>query len=874
MKSAVFRYGLLLTGILAISALQGQTVVYTFDSDTSLEGWVSNDKGRWAITNSGVIAGTASLQHAFDNTQAGNDFIFHPFPFILNFTDTLVWQFKVRHGYLPSSANRWLFYLSSGGASDCQACTESALAVGVNLTGSNDGLHLYQIDTSGVHALTQGIFNWENNIGTSTGQVKVVRLPNGMYQLWAASSSSSQLQLCETVQSTFIPAACYFGISYTYSSSQDRKLWIDDISISTKPLQNVRFRVDTFYFVSSHRLLVHFNKPINPATINGNINFSPAISNINFDVGCQQVVISFPDDTESISGRLLLGQVRAWDGEVLADTAVPVSFIKTQAFDVVFSELMIDPTPAQGLPAFEYIECYNRSNHNILMSKWSLSNGSSSVVLPDILLPTGEYLLLVAKDARGAFDMIKHVSYCLPSSFLNNEKGSLWLFNDKGEIMSYGQYRNSYIDEKYKRDGGWSLEIIDADNPCGGSDNWAVSRSLLGGTPGFPNSVAGKNPDNQRPYLCQLALPNDTTCILFFNEPLHPRSLSPDNYMISSLSHPVRVGFYQNEGRAIELNFDSYLQDNMSHSIALSREIADCVTNPVVDTLPQIQLPQAPDSGEVVINEVLFETDDTLVEFIEIYNTTDKFLDAGSLFFCRTDTTTGVVEACTQPLPKGLLIAPNAYLAITNDADKLLKSYATPVSQAVFTWGQLFTLPNQGASLELRRGDDKIIDRVYYSPKLHFPLLLQTRGVSLERINPLVSGVDPGNWHSAAAAVGYATPGYKNSQAITVRKTNDRWLQLRNTTFSPNNDGVDDILVMDIISPEPAAMVTLSLYSADGRWLRHIAYQQYIGNETTFTWDGTVNGRLLPPGIYIIYARLMSSKRILGELKKTCTLVY
>lgn len=874
MLPAMFRIGILLMGISWIGCMHAQVVSYTFEDDSSLTGWNTNDRNRWEVARNGVITGTGSLHHAFDNNQAGTDYFFHTYPLWLNFQDTIVWQFKIRHEYLPSSANRWTFYLASGSPTGCLSCGDVALAVGVNLNSSDDALNLYIFDGAGAHQLTSGIFNWEKSIGTATGIVKVVWLPRGSYQLWASSGVSNQLQLCEEVKSTLIPASCYFGISYTYSSAQDRKLWIDDISISTKPLQSARFRVDTFYFVSSHRLLVHFNKPINPATVNGNINFSPTISNINFDVGCQQVVITFPDDTESISGRLLLGHLRAWDGEALSDTAVSVSLIKTQAFDVVFSELMIDPTPTQGLPAFEYIECYNRSNHNVLMSKWSLSNGSSSIVLPDVLLPAGEYLLFVAKDARGAFDTIKHVFYCLPSSLLNNEKGSLWLFNDKGEIMSYVQYRNSYIDEKFKQEGGWSLEIIDADNPCGGSGNWAVSRNLLGGTPGFPNSVAGKNPDNQRPYLCQLALPDDTTCIFFFNEPLHPRSLSPVNYTISSLSHPVRVGFYQNDGRAIELKLDRYLQDNMSYSIALSNEIADCVTNPVMDTLPQIQLPHVPDSGEVVINEVLFETDDTLVEFIEIYNTTEKFLDAGALFFCRTDTTTGVVEAFAQPLPRGLLIAPNAYMAITNDADKLLKSYATPVPQAVFTWGQLFTLPNQGAGLELRRGDDKIIDRVYYSPKLQFPLLSQTRGVSLERINPHVSGVESDNWHSAAASAGYATPGYQNSQAIVGGENSNNWLQLRSSTFSPNNDGVDDLLIIDIHSPQPAVMITLSLYNAEGRWLRHIVYQQYLGNEATFTWDGTVRERLLPPGIYIIYARLMSSKRIIGELKKTCTLVY
>ncbi|MGC8803677.1 MAG: lamin tail domain-containing protein, partial [Bacteroidales bacterium] len=871
----VFQRGILLMGTLWAGQLQGEVISYSFENDTLLKGWIANEQGRWEVSKTGVISGTGSLHHAFDNNQAGTDYFFHAYPFGLNFQDTVVWQFKIRHEYLPSSANRWTFYLASGSPTGCLSCTEVALAVGVNLNSSDDALNLYSIDATGIHCLTRGAFNWEKSIGTGTGIVKVVWLPSGTYQLWTANAHN-QLQLCEEVKSMIVPASCYFGISYTYSSAQDRKLWIDDISISTQTTASAKLRVDTFYFTSPYQLRIHFNMPLDAGSVNGNnVSFLPVLPNILIEAACQDMLITFPEEAgKGISGQLYLSHLRGQGTSAFRDTTLNVFYMQEQAFDVVFSELMVDPTPAQQLPAFEYIECYNRSSHDIFMSKWKLSNGYTQLTLPDIFLRQGEFLLLATKEASGFFDTIKNVVYCLPSSFLNNEKGTLWLRNANGEVICYVEYRKTYIVDKNKLEGGWSLEMIDMDNPCGGAENWTSSKNLAGGTPGFANSVVGQQPDNKRPFLKQVALPNDTTCLLFFSEPLHPRSIRVENFTFQGDMHPVHVAYYQNAGSAVALSLKEFLRNDRVDCIKLAADIADCISNPVVDTIVEFQLPQLPDSGEVVINEILFETDDTLVEFVEIYNTTGKYLDAGSLYLVRVDTITGELESYSRPLPGGLVLAPDAYLALTNDAERLQKKYYTPNPAAIFTWSKIFILPDQGGRLELCRGDGKVIDRVDYSPRLHFPLLQRSRGVSLERINAGGSGRDASNWHSAAATAGYATPGYKNSQAIAGRKNNNNWLQLSSSTFSPNNDGVDDLLILDIHSPELAVMITLSLYNADGRWLRYIVYQQYIGNEATFTWDGTVNGRLLPPGIYIIYARLMSSKRMIGELKKACTLVY
>ncbi len=55
-------------------------------------------------------------------------------------------------------------------------------------------------------------------------------------------------------------------------------------------------------------------------------------------------------------------------------------------------------------------------------------------------------------------------------------------------------------------------------------------------------------------------------------------------------------------------------------------------------------------------------------------------------------------------------------------------------------------------------------DHFAYREQMHFDLLKDKEGVSLERLSPDGASDDPRNWHSAASAVGYATPtGFKFS---------------------------------------------------------------------------------------------------------------
>ena len=58
-----------------------------------------------------------------------------------------------------------------------------------------------------------------------------------------------------------------------------------------------------------------------------------------------------------------------------------------------------------------------------------------------------------------------------------------------------------------------------------------------------------------------------------------------------------------------------------------------------------------------------------------------------------------------------------------------------------------------------------MLDSVAYSDQMHVSFLLNTEGVSLERINPHIPGFIQSNWISAAQTVNFSTPCKRNSQS-------------------------------------------------------------------------------------------------------------
>jgi len=855
---------------------------YNFENG-NLDDWQQSKPGRWEASLIQPITGLYSLHQIFDNSSADNDQISHIYPQQIDPENTICWSFRIRHTYNPSSANNWAFFLTAdhSALNMFPGAQINGIIVGVNFTGSDDLLKIWKIENGSPVVVLQSTLNWETTIADSTALIRVERTPDNNWNLkFSANGNQDNLKTAGTSIINFFPATYYFGIYYKYSSSQDQKLWIDDISIDGSFITDtVKPQIDTA-IISESAIELQFNKPVDINSVNKNnfiIKPSFEIPDTILLVDDTHLKLVFP--TKFSSGdriALNVSGVKDLKGNVMLPSVKEYVYYIPSAYDVIITEIMADPDPPVGLPPYEYIELYNRSDYPININKWGLiARNYFTTFLSDFIIPSKSYLILCSNSVKSLFEKFGTVlAYDDIMFLLTNAGTNLMLLDSNQNIISFVNYSDNWYNDDYKKSGGWSLEMIDPMNPCGGRENWAPSIDKSGGTPGRQNSVWATNPDNTSPELLNVNVPNDSDIILHFSEPLYFGIDSLSFFLNGGIGYPDNVFFPEYDISFVTLNFKKKLEAGKNYELHIKKAVCDCVGNTLTgDLIVSVVMPQQPDSFDVVINEVLFNSFPNGSEFVELYNRSDKIIDAGSLLISLMDTISGLIKNSVPVAGMGFLFFPKTYLAITGNIAGLEKFYQLKDRKTLIEQTGFPSLPDDHGIIALRTTSNRIIDQFNYSVSMHFALLASNDGVSLERLQPDNPTNSHLNWHSAAQSAGYATPGYTNSQLLPVTNKTDENIIVEPEVFTPDNDGHDDFVTVTIKPDSQGSTATINIFNSSGMLVRHLVGKQYLGSENNFTWDGTSdNNKLEPPGIYIIYALLLSENGKSSEFKKACVL--
>lgn len=826
----------------------------------------------WVGNTSDFIV-NSNLQLQSNNTVANSSYYLST---ANSMATTTQWSFWVKIDFNPSSANYIDVYLTAS-ASDLSAL--GTYGYFVRIGGTNDEICLYRKSNTGV--ITKIIDGIDDILNTSSNTMRILVTRDGsnMWNLMRDMSGTGSTYTSEgTITDATYTTTSYFGFFVKQSTASFfQKHFFDEIEIKTYVPDVTPPQIQSTVTTSSNSVDILFNEPVDAAS-------SQLIANYSANNGLGMPATAVRDATNSAlvhltfastftngtTYTLSVNNVKDVSGNTMTAATSDFSFYTPQRYDVIIDELFPDPNPQVGLPLYKFLELKNTSAFTINLQNWKITDGSSNAVLPAFNLAPGGYVIVCATSSASAYTSYGPTLGVAGFPSMNIGGGTITLKSPSNATIHAVTYDLSTYKNDVKKDGGWSLEMIDTKNPCAGSINWKASTDATGGTPGKKNSVDGTISDAISPKLIRayFTAPNMVTVI--YDKTMDSAKVSTvANYTLDNsltVLNAEGVGPFFNK---VNLTINNSLTAKTVYNLT-ANNITDCSGNTLTSNKAKFGLGEVPDSLDVVINEILFYPLSGGVDYVELYNNSDKIIDLSKTYLANRNSS-GAVSSMQQISTESVLLFPKEFVLLTTNTDVVKSQYITTNPEAFLQMSSFPSYSNTSGNVLILNNQGTILDEVNYTDKWHFALIKNPQGVSLERIDYSGSSMQS-NFHSAASSVGYGTPGYKNSQ-YRVTDNLPGEINITPEVFSPDNDGIDDFLTINYQFPSMGYVTNITIFDASGRTVRFLQKNSLSGLTGYYRWDGLDDkGRKLPQGIYIVYTEIFNLDGKTKKFKNTVVL--
>ena len=764
------------------------------------------------------------------------------------------WEFFVNLKFSTSGANYADVYLMSSAAD---------LASGVNgyyvrIGGTADRVELFRSDAGTGASL---IVSPDAIVNSSTDNPFKVRVKRDASDLWTLEYDDGALgtyTLAGSIVEGTYPTCTHFGVRIEQSSAAGavNNHFFDDFVVGPIPVDLTPPTILSVTATSATNVDVQYSEPLDPGFI-GSYDIIPFIG-VSAQVldGVDPALVHVTPAIALTSGNtygLNAGGAQDLAGNALvAGPAIDFTYVVPVIAgprDVVINELMADPSLPVGLPDAEFIELYNPTTSSTFdLTGWTIDDGSTTGTITSGLLGPGQFVIL-ADDALASFftgfgTVIPITSF--PS--LNNDGDPLTLKDDGAAVIDAITYDLSWYQDGVKDDGGWSLEQIDPSRPCSSSANWIASNDPQGGTPGEQNSVFAIVPDTDPPALLSVQVNSASEIDLLFSEAMDMASLESGSYVITPfLPVDIRTAIAADR---VRLTLGITMVVGQLYTVSVT-SVTDCPGNTIgTANTASFALPEPVEVGDVVINEVLYDPRVGGYDFVELYNKSDKVLSLAN--WKMANETGGVITSPIVITTASVLLLPGQYIALTESPTNISDEYPLAHTDRLFV-ADLPSYNNEFGTVVLQAPDATTLDLFRYDDNLHFALLNGTEGVSLERVDPARASDDNSNWHSAAEAVGWATPGYQNSQYSPTAEASGE-ITIDPAIFSPDNDGYQDVLTIAYAFDQAGFTGNMAVFDLAGREVRKLMENELLGTSGAVSWDGILDDNTLARiGPYVVY---------------------
>ena len=369
--------------------------------------------------------------------------------------------------------------------------------------------------------------------------------------------------------------------------------------------------------------------------------------------------------------------------------------------------------------------------------------------------------------------------------------------------------------------------------------------------------------DNDPPTVVSAVVTAENSIDLSYNESVTTSAEDINNYFLSGGNGQPLIVVNNNNSYQLIFN-DSFLAgDQLSLDIS---NVFDLSNNSLTTTIP-ITVPDTAFYGEIIINEILFDPYTGGSDYIELYNLSNKSIDLYGYMIADYDNAIDNYKTITTHY----ILNPESYVLLTEDSIATANDFFQNNSQ-VFLEMDLPTFPNDSATAYVLNPDSIVLDYFSYSDDMHFDLINNVEGVSLERIGFSFPSNNPSSWHSAAESAGWGTPGLENSHNFGS-VVSDLFFNVDTPVFSPNSDGFEDIAIFSYQMNSPGNVANLVVYDKLGRVINTLLSNELLSSDGVITWDGVMtSGDKAPIGIYLIYFEVFDLNGNVQVVKKTVTL--
>ncbi len=804
----------------------------------------------WEISTQNPIEGMSSVKHKQKDLEGISTI--ELFNDSLNLQqDHFHFRFKIKNGeWNPSSSNHFHYCFLQG---------KNGYAFGVNATGSSDLFSIWKIENNEPsELLLETDYLWQSNTSI---EIEIYKTAQGKWELFLRNEEN-KIVGTGSITNHLLSVLNQLQLNFEFTKTRSGLLWFDDLKIAKVDIPPTITKVKS---VDIGKLLVSFNEPIDTVNFKkslikiSNEKAICKINNFSFDSD-KTLVINFEPEN-SLNFKLQITSVKDLQGNLSEELNLNfVHAIAPKPHDLIFTEIMADPTPSAGLPEIEYLEIFNVSNAYLLLEETTIRiNGKSQIIPEKVLAPKSYWLLCETKDTSFFPSSTPIISLQSLPTLLNS--GTSLALSSHNEIIDSIYYDPSWYANTEKAKGGFSLEKIDPNRFCGNQSNWSASEAPLGGTPGFGNSIHAFNIDLLAPQIEQVNLVSSKSIAIYFSETIDTLSTP---FITFEPTINIEKIEYQKDNKSMKVEFIENCTEDLQYEIFIENITDECGN--VAPILSDDFIWHHIEKGDIFISELLFNPIGDGTDFFELYNVTNYSIDLSKLKVATRDDSLTLKSISPLSINRNHF-RPTSFSVFTNDTLNFIETYNLPKDASYYQLNKMPAFNNDHGIIVLLNDSLEIIDEFEYDENMHSLFIYNNEGISLERISFNRPTNKAENWYSGSTISDYVSPCFGNTK--TNQYVQSISVEIESEVVSPNLDNYNDELVLHFHLDQTEYLTNLFVFDINGNFKAHPLNNELVSNNATIVYDcKTKDGQILNSAPYFILIEMISAKGRKQQLRE------